>query len=219
MAEGFWDRAQEGQRDFWLKERTRRTEGDPEKRRDFWNEYLDVIRRHRPFQPGDRVLDVGCGPAGIITAVEDFCERYGVDPLMDFFGGEYELSPAIHYSQQQGETLDFEDGFFQAVACVNVLDHTRDWQAVLREIGRVLAPGGCFLLELDTFRGFEYFRKRFKRWTRIVRGRIEKHPHTLRIRDVTRAARRAGFEIIEQSDRPRKRRRLLRLLLRKAAAD
>ncbi|MFP4058394.1 MAG: class I SAM-dependent methyltransferase [Candidatus Brocadiia bacterium] len=217
MAEDFWNRAQKGQRDFWLKARTRRTEGDPEKRRDFWNQYLHLIRRHRPFRPGDRVLDLGCGPAGIITPVDPTCERHGVDPLMDFFRREYALSPAIHYHQQQGESLAFEDGFFQVVTCVNVLDHTRDWQAVLREIHRVLEPGGYFLLELDTFRGFEYYRKGFKRWTRMVRRRIEKHPHTLRIRDVTGAVRRIGFQIVEQSDRPRKRRLLLRLLLRKEA--
>ena len=57
---------------------------------------------------------------------------------------------------QQGEALEFDDGFFQVATCINVLDHTRDPWAALREGWRVLAPGGYFLLEVDAFRGLAY---------------------------------------------------------------
>ena len=174
-----------------------------------------MIRRHRPFQPSDRVLDVGCGPAGIITAIEDFCERYGVDPLLDFYQQEYALSSDIRYSQQMAEHLNFPDHYFQVVTCMNMFDHTLDPGAVWREIHRVLAPGGLLLFEVDTFSGFEYFWKKFKRWTRKLRRKIEKHPHTFRMADILIGAKNTGFEIVEQRTRPHRKRLVLLLLLRK----
>lgn len=215
MQDDFWTRAQEGEREYWRSDFARAQEGDPERRRDLWNGYLDHLRRKRPFHPGDRVLDVGCGPAGIITAVETHCERYGVDPLMDFYRKEYSLPEGIHFSGQTGERLEFADGFFHAVTCVNVLDHTRDPQAVCNELFRVLQPGGYLLVEVDTFKGLRYVHKAFKRWTRMARGKIEKHPHTFRVSRVVDMVERSRFEVIEQSLRPGRKRQSLLLVLRK----
>src|SRR5262249_61739061 len=41
-----------------------------------------------------------------------------------------------------GCRLPFGDGRFDVVFCNSLLEHVPDWRAVLREIGRVLAPGG-----------------------------------------------------------------------------
>jgi len=215
MADGFWRRAQKGEQQYWQSDLARLSEGDPAKRYAYWNSHLEIIRRHRPFQAGDRVLDLGCGPAGIITAVEEFCQRYGVDPLMDFYRNRYELSSEIHYLKQMGENLQFADGFFQTVLCTNVLDHTLEPRVIWRELHRVLAPAGHLLVKVDVFHGFEYWRKRFKRWTRMARRRLEKHPHTFRVSDIADTARRTGFEILEQSLSRRRKRHVLLVLLRK----
>ena len=52
MAGDFWVRAQEGEQKYWGSDRARRDEGDPEERRPYWNPYLDIVRRHRPFRAG-----------------------------------------------------------------------------------------------------------------------------------------------------------------------
>ncbi|HUT34745.1 MAG TPA: methyltransferase domain-containing protein [Planctomycetota bacterium] len=217
MPEDFWTRAQEGERAFWQTAFAREVAGDPAKRRESWDACLAVIRRHRPFQPGDRVLDLGCGPAGLITAVDPACERYGVDPLMDFYRESYALPPEIRYSRQMGEKLDFPDAFFHVATCINALDHTRRPADVCRELARVLRPGGCLLLEVNVYRGYQYLRKRFRRWTRCLRRRPEKHPHTFRVADVEKMARRGGLRIVEQAIRPHQKRVVLRLLLAKPA--
>jgi len=215
MTADFWTRAQEGEREYWKGAHARKSEGSPEARKDFWNGYLDVIRRRRPFRPGDRVLDVGCGPAGIITAVEDVCERYGVDPLMDFYRAEYSLLPEIHYSMQMAESLDFSNGHFDVVTCINVLDHTRSPARAWGEFHRVLKPGGYLLFETDAFAGARRFSKAFKRWTRILRRKQEKHPHTFRVSRLMRDATRAGFGIVEKHTRERRKRQVLLMLLRR----
>jgi len=214
VADDFWRRAQEGERDFWLREQARGGEFAAKDRRAFWQGYLDFLRRHRPLRPGDRVLDLGCGPTGCITAVEDFCQRYGVDPLAGFYREHYPLPPGIEFSEQTGEELSFPDGFFQVALCINALDHTRDPAAVLRQLHRVLEPGGWLLLDVHTFQGLEFWRKRLRRGFRILRGRPEKHPHTFRPSDVLRAAARAGFAVVEREPYKQGRRDALRLLLR-----
>lgn len=82
-----------------------------------------------------RVLDVGCGPKPYYPFFEPFAERYvGVDidnPLADVSG------PA--------EALPFPDGAFELVLCTQVLEHSSDPAQVVRELRRVVAPGGRVL--------------------------------------------------------------------------
>jgi SAM-dependent methyltransferase len=47
------------------------------------------------------------------------------------------------------ESLPFEDGAFDLVLCTQVLEHVVDPPAVLRELARVLEPGGTLLLSTD----------------------------------------------------------------------
>jgi SAM-dependent methyltransferase len=47
------------------------------------------------------------------------------------------------------ESLPFEDGAFDLVLCTQVLEHVVDPSAVLRELARVLEPGGTLLLSTD----------------------------------------------------------------------
>ncbi|MGK5543330.1 methyltransferase domain-containing protein [Streptomyces sp. URMC 127] len=46
-----------------------------------------------------------------------------------------------------GERLPFANGVFTVVTCLDVLEHVADPGEVVREIGRVLAPGGLFLFD------------------------------------------------------------------------
>ncbi len=46
-----------------------------------------------------------------------------------------------------GETLPYADASFDAVVCVDVLEHVQDLDQVLAEVTRVLKPGGLFLYD------------------------------------------------------------------------
>jgi 2-polyprenyl-6-hydroxyphenyl methylase / 3-demethylubiquinone-9 3-methyltransferase len=43
--------------------------------------------------------------------------------------------------------MPFADGSFSAIVCLDVLEHVRDLKATIREIARVLAPGGVFVFD------------------------------------------------------------------------
>ena len=54
---------------------------------------------------------------------------------------------SIQYDVGVGEHLPYESASFDAVVCVDVLEHVEDLQKVLQEITRVLKPGGLFLYD------------------------------------------------------------------------
>ena len=196
MTDDFWTLAQEGHRGSWANPQFRRTKGNPEARKEYWQQLLNVLARFHKLTPEDQVVDVGCGPAGILTAIDVPCEKTGVDSLMDYLQETYDLPGDIRYIQSTGEALEFEDGFFQVVFCMNVLDHVRSPRTVWQEFCRVLKPGGILTLEVDTFERMRYWRKRFSRWRRILRRKHEKHPHTFRRQDVLNAAERLHLELL-----------------------
>jgi SAM-dependent methyltransferase len=111
-----------------------------------------AVRKLLPAKPG-KVLDIGAG-RGIssyalardgwqVTALEP-------DPSPTVGGGAiralaHDAGVAIDVVETWGEKLPFEDAFFDAVHCRQVLHHARDLVQLCKEIGRVLKPGGCFI--------------------------------------------------------------------------
>lgn len=61
--------------------------------------------------------------------------------------------------------LPFRDGSVDAVVCTGVLEHVEDACLAVREIGRVLAPGGEAYIELPWMQGVHASPSDFRRWT------------------------------------------------------
>ena len=94
------------------------------------------------------VLDVGCGD-GLVAS------RIGVlRPDVTLVGLDISLRPVTHIpvSLFDGQHLPVEDGSFDAVMLVDVLHHTDDPIALLREAGR--ASAGIVLVKDHTLDGF-----------------------------------------------------------------
>ena len=105
-----------------------------------------------------RLLDVGCGPGffgimlaganpkAIITGV-DFSPRQGA-----FANRNLERSGISNLRFIEGDAMDlpFEDASFDIVTSIFSIKYWPDPERGLREISRVLNPGGCFyMVELD----------------------------------------------------------------------
>jgi 2-polyprenyl-6-hydroxyphenyl methylase/3-demethylubiquinone-9 3-methyltransferase len=53
----------------------------------------------------------------------------------------------IRYDVGVGEALPYDSARFDAVVCVDVLEHVADLNKVLNEVARTLRPGGLFLFD------------------------------------------------------------------------
>jgi ubiquinone/menaquinone biosynthesis C-methylase UbiE len=94
---------------------------------------------------GDRVLDVGCGP-GSLTSV--LVARLGadhvaaIDPAPQFAAACRERHPGADVRQGGAEELPWADGTFDAALACLVIAFMRDPEQGLREMVRVVRPGG-----------------------------------------------------------------------------
>lgn len=101
-----------------------------------------------------KVLEVGCG-GGLIC--RELARRgavmTGIDPSEGALTDARKYVQALHLTQtvslEQGyaEALPYADGSFPVIVCLDVLEHVADLQATIREIARVLAPGGLFIFD------------------------------------------------------------------------
>lgn len=94
--------------------------------------------------PG-RVLDIGCGPGGLLEAFRKRgWEVHGVE-LSDAAArrAREERGLAVHVGDPP--SWPWADGHFDAVTMWHVLEHWDDPRAALRQVARLLCPGGVFL--------------------------------------------------------------------------
>jgi ubiquinone/menaquinone biosynthesis C-methylase UbiE len=109
------------------------------------------VARHLALKPGDRVLDVGCGPGWFWAAAAAMVpERLDVT-LADLSPGMVREAEdrcrSLPFGSLQGRQADvtalpFADNSFDAVIAMHMLYHLADPAAGIAEIYRVLKPGG-----------------------------------------------------------------------------
>ncbi|TRD22690.1 bifunctional 2-polyprenyl-6-hydroxyphenol methylase/3-demethylubiquinol 3-O-methyltransferase UbiG [Palleronia caenipelagi] len=112
---------------------------------------LKWFNRHMEWQ-GKKVLDLGCAGGFMAEALaERGANVTGIDPAAEAIAAARAHAEAggltIRYDVGVGEDLPYESGHFDAVVCVDVLEHVQDLDQVLREVERVLKPGGRFLFD------------------------------------------------------------------------
>ncbi|HSE32392.1 MAG TPA: methyltransferase domain-containing protein [Pyrinomonadaceae bacterium] len=97
-----------------------------------------------------RILDVGCGTGANLLLLSRYGEAEGVDISDDAlaFCRERGLEKVKSGSAEQ---LPYEDASFDLVTALDVVEHLDDDLAGLKEMRRVLRPGGRALVFVPTF--------------------------------------------------------------------
>jgi 2-polyprenyl-6-hydroxyphenyl methylase/3-demethylubiquinone-9 3-methyltransferase len=131
----------------------------------WWSDDLRWVRTLKNLVPGrlggfDRfidwpkkdVLDLGCAGGFMAEAMAARGANVtGIDPAVEAIVAARSHARtgglSIAYDVGVGEALPYADGTFDAVVCVDVLEHVRDLKQVLAEVARVLRPGGLFLFD------------------------------------------------------------------------
>jgi ubiquinone/menaquinone biosynthesis C-methylase UbiE len=161
------------------------------------------MRKRRPLAPGSVVLEVGCGRgAGAAIIRKEFQPALllasDLDLQMIHKGRSYlpegERKKLIFHVADVLR-IPARTGSLDAVFGFGVLHHVPDWQGALREITRVLKPGGVYYLE-------ELYPSLYQNF---ITKHILLHPPTNRFRspDLKRELEAAGLQLdhlIEHSE-------------------
>lgn len=111
-------------------------EGDPGfggAARSLWRQRAGMIAGLLELEPGDRVLDVGCGSGGLGRALMDHgCEVFGVE--LDPDAAALAAERGVHVL---GPDLGDVTERFDAVICIHALEHMPDPVHALERMGRL----------------------------------------------------------------------------------
>ncbi len=114
--------------------------------------------------PGQRALDVGCGPGGLTAAL---AERLGagavaaIDPSEPFAAACRSRVPGADVRVGAAEALPFGDAEFDAVLSQLVVNFIGDAPAGVREMRRVARPGGVVASAVWDYAGEMTLLRRF----------------------------------------------------------
>lgn len=117
-----------------------------------WRVYeIEAVLQNVAF--GGRILDLGCGDgtlSGVIFRRSSSCTLVGLEPD----GTDAQAArrcgiyAAVHWAS--GDSIPEPDGSFDMVFSNSVLEHIPKIEPVLREVGRVVRRGGCFVLTVPS---------------------------------------------------------------------
>jgi len=133
----------------------------------YWAEELGRLGCSQDVFTSRRVLDIGCGPVGLIHFLDTAAERIRIDPLLPQYESRMKLDGRQLSLAGLGESLPLASESVDVAICFNAIDHMQDPAAALAEINRVLRPNGTLLLMIHSF----------PRWARPFFWVDRLHPH------------------------------------------
>ena len=118
------------------------------------------------FVPGMRVLDAGCGTGrNLVHFLRSGYKVFGIDESEEAIAQTRRLAatlaprlPPDNFRVEAVEQMSFPDAGFDVVLSSAVLHFARDeqqWEAMVKEMWRVLKPGGIFFARLASSIGME----------------------------------------------------------------
>lgn len=105
------------------------------------------------LQAGSKVLDVGAGTGGIIPYLLQAIGPNGSIWAIDFAEEmvkigkkKFQEESRVIFELASGESLPYEDQFFDHIVCFGAFPHFEDKPKALEEMGRVLKIGGTLVI-------------------------------------------------------------------------
>ena len=161
----------------------------------------ELVRAALGARPGDRILDVGCGPGFYVTelleAVGPEGSVVGLDISADMLAVAAKRAEGhgnVTFYEADASSLPVPDAGFDRAVCVQVLEYVRDVPTALREMHRALRPGGRVLV-WDVDWATVSWHAIDRQLTRRVLAAWDKHlTHPSLPRTLAAQLRNAGFE-------------------------
>jgi arsenite methyltransferase len=167
----------------------------------------DILRRRALIrgalgaQPGERILDIGCGPgfyvSELLEEVGSGGSVVGVDSSAAMLGvaaGRCKGHANVAFHEAEVPSLPADDASFDRALCVQVLEYVQDVEAALAEMHRVLRPGGRLVIWDVDWETVSWHSSDPDRMARVLRDWDAHLAHASLPRTLTAQLRGAGFD-------------------------
>jgi 2-polyprenyl-6-hydroxyphenyl methylase/3-demethylubiquinone-9 3-methyltransferase len=124
-----------------------------------------VVNQVSQHGKASNVLDVACGAGFLSNALAlKGHQVVGIDLSTQSLevAAKYDSTQSVRYLTMDAHHLDFPDGTFDVVCAMDFLEHISDRDQIVKELGRVLKPGGLFF--------FHTFNRNFLSWLIVIKG-------------------------------------------------
>jgi len=115
---------------------------------------LNVLREHKVFLKGKKVLEVGSGTGAFLKILEktfsDSFEAVGVD--ISPIGKKYHQKKKIKFIHIDAQKLSFKDKSFDLVFSIDAIEHIMNPQKAIMEMYRVTKKNGLILIRTRNYR-------------------------------------------------------------------
>lgn len=148
------------------------------------------------------ILDVGTGSGDFIEVLQDVFPKVqimGVDPDIESLQEAIRKYPEVSFNEMSAENLEFADNSFDLASISMALHHLPDIQSSLKEIQRIVKPGGWIIVnELfsdnlnpaqEVHKIFHHFRSKIDRLSGV------NHQETFEKEQILHMVKAAGIQI------------------------
>jgi arsenite methyltransferase len=163
-----------------------------------------LVREALATAPGNRVLDVGCGPGfyclELAEEVGPAGEVVGVDsaaPMLALAARRCRAHKNVSFREADVVSLPVEDASFDRALCVQVLEYVEHATAALSEMRRALRPGGRVVIWDTDWATVSLHSSDPVRMNRVMKAWDSHLTHPTLPRTLGPRLRDAGFENVE----------------------
>jgi SAM-dependent methyltransferase len=148
-----------------------------------------------------KVLDVGCGVGDFPEAIQYYrpdLDIYAVDISNQAITLAKKRELNVDFRVADAQKLPYSNDFFDAVVCFDLIEHVRSPSKALKQIYRILKPGGVFHVFLPTEGNFFTLEGLFIKlgWRgKEIHGA---HPHVFTTREALGIVNQGGFKVLKK---------------------
>lgn len=161
-------------------------------KKNYWQNFLKTI--NFPLETvAAPCIDIGCGPAGIFTILENK-KTTALDPLLNKYEQHLEIFskskyPKINFIESDFESADFGGEKFKTIFCLNAINHFHNIEYSFKKLEQLLDEEGELVVSIDAH-NFSFF-KYFFRYIPLD----ALHPHQYSLEEYQQLLENAGFKI------------------------
>jgi 2-polyprenyl-3-methyl-5-hydroxy-6-metoxy-1,4-benzoquinol methylase len=119
----------------------------------YWQNLLAEIGLTTSITEGSKILDAGCGPAGIFMIFNNH-KVDALDPLLDDYEAKLphfkrENYPNVQFFSQPLESFSDKKSIYDTVFCLNAINHVADLQQAFDVLVDATKSGGTLVVSID----------------------------------------------------------------------